>query len=231
MARRCFETDFGETIQSEYPKGCAMGRQGFKTLPDRTRSELAALSCIAPSGYMICLNISLRGPEYFACTYPDAWQREYEKNGYMFSDPVVTWAMTRVGICRWSDIFSLRQAPLLDRALRHGLAFGGAVAILDGGVRSLLSLARSDREYEHDELARCEDLLETLTASTFSATLSIEELDTLRLAAEGLAQKEIAAELDIAEPTVKARLLRAKDKLGARNTTHAVSTAMAAKLL
>lgn len=53
---------------------------------------------------------------------------------------------------------------------------------------------------------------------------------TLRLAEKGLAQKEIAEELTIAKSTVKARLLCAKDKLGARNTTYAVSTAMAARL-
>jgi DNA-binding NarL/FixJ family response regulator len=50
-------------------------------------------------------------------------------------------------------------------------------------------------------------------------------LDTLRLAADGLSGSEIGRKLGIPEETVKSRLRACRDSLGALNTTHAVSIA------
>ena len=92
-------------------------------------------------------------------------------------------------------------------------------------------MARDDRELSDDELTQGLKILEQLAAAKFTTRLTIEEVQTLKLAAQGFSQKEIASELGIAEVTVKARLTKSKDKLGARNTTHAVSIALAERLL
>lgn len=209
-----------------------MANAHFKTLPSQFEKELGVLSYIAAAGYMLGLNVTVRGPEYFFSTYPEGWQREYEKRNYMFIDPMMYWSMTRTGSCRWTEIGLVgRSSPVFKRAKAHGLDYGATLAAVEGGRRLLLSVSRPDREFEDSELEQCLTILRNLGTTTFDSKLTIEELDTLRLAAEGYSQKEIATELGIAEPTVKVRLSKVKDKLDARNTTHAVSIAIAAKLL
>jgi two-component system NarL family response regulator len=56
--------------------------------------------------------------------------------------------------------------------------------------------------------------------------LSLRELDVLRGAARGNANKRIAAELGISEDTVKAHMKNILAKLGANDRTHAVVTAV-----
>ena len=56
--------------------------------------------------------------------------------------------------------------------------------------------------------------------------LSPREIDVLRLIAAGNANKEIAAQLSIAEDTVKSHVTNILAKLGANDRTHAVTTAL-----
>ncbi len=221
-----------KTYRMWLPKSiCPMRSDSFKALPKQFDSELSVLTYISTAGFMIGLNVALRGPEYFHSTYPEGWQREYETNNYMFIDPMVYWGMTRTGTCRWSEIALTRATPVFKRAKAHGLEFGATISTTAGGRRSLLSVARADRELADDELTRCSAIIGALAVATFQSSLTIEELETLKLVAEGHSQKEIAARLGVAEPTVKVRLSKSKDKLGARNTTHAVTLAIAAKLI
>jgi DNA-binding NarL/FixJ family response regulator len=59
-----------------------------------------------------------------------------------------------------------------------------------------------------------------------SQDLTARELDVLQLVAEGLTDREIAAELLIGDQTVKSHVRRVMVKLRARNRTHAVITAL-----
>jgi DNA-binding CsgD family transcriptional regulator len=61
--------------------------------------------------------------------------------------------------------------------------------------------------------------------------LSPHEVRCLRLAAAGLTCEETAARLGRGPETVKSHLGRARLKLGARNTVHAVALAMSADLI
>lgn len=58
-----------------------------------------------------------------------------------------------------------------------------------------------------------------------AVVLTPRELDVLRLAAEGLSNREIGARLHLGEATVKTHLLTAFPKLGARTRTGAVTRA------
>ncbi len=53
--------------------------------------------------------------------------------------------------------------------------------------------------------------------------LTEREIEVLRLIAAGNANKEIAAQLSIAEETVKSRVTSILSKLGANHRTHAVT--------
>lgn len=57
-------------------------------------------------------------------------------------------------------------------------------------------------------------------------TLTPPELDALTLASRGYSVRESAAHLSKSGQTIKAQLGLARLKLGARNTTHAVSIAL-----
>jgi two-component system response regulator DesR len=61
--------------------------------------------------------------------------------------------------------------------------------------------------------------------------LSPRELSVLRLAASGLSQKAIAINLGLSQWTVRDFAAKARSKMGAASTTHAVFTAQARGLL
>jgi DNA-binding NarL/FixJ family response regulator len=57
--------------------------------------------------------------------------------------------------------------------------------------------------------------------------LTDPELMTLTLLANGLAQKQIAWEMGVTVRTVREHVVKAQEKLGARNRIHAVALALA----
>lgn len=69
-------------------------------------------------------------------------------------------------------------------------------------------------------------LKEKLSAHHVSSPLSGREIEVLRLVAQGLANKEIAAQLGLSEPTVKTYIVRLLAKLGAPDRTRAVTIAL-----
>lgn len=71
----------------------------------------------------------------------------------------------------------------------------------------------------------------TRLASMMQSRLSERELDVLRLVAKGRRNKEIAAELQISEPTVKTHVANILSKLRAADRTEAVTVALKQRLL
>ncbi len=69
-------------------------------------------------------------------------------------------------------------------------------------------------------------LLGRMTAGGGGETLTLRELEVVRLVARGASNREIARDLRISEATVKTHLLKIFDKLGVADRTSAVTTAM-----
>jgi DNA-binding NarL/FixJ family response regulator len=69
-------------------------------------------------------------------------------------------------------------------------------------------------------------LVRKLSEHQASSPLSAREIDVLRLIAQGRANKEIAHELGLSEPTVKTYITRMLAKLGAPDRTRAVTMAL-----
>jgi two-component system, NarL family, response regulator len=67
---------------------------------------------------------------------------------------------------------------------------------------------------------------ERMSEYPIAAHLTPREIDVLRLLARGLRNKEIAAELDVSETTVKWFVKNILEKLGANDRTAAVTTAL-----
>jgi len=116
-----------------------------------------------------------------------------------------------------------------------GLNFGAVVSVLlrnDMGKRSYGLFFRDDREFTDAELSSLLRIVTALHAPRVDEpTLTAAEIEALKLQAEGLRLKQIAARLGISESAVKARLNNVKRKLGARTQSQAASIAAARRIL
>ena len=108
--------------------------------------------------------------------------------------------------------------------------------------RRLAALIKADPEIVFVAVAEAEEadvvvgqrVIATAAAATLpqeGVALTPRELDVLRLVAQGLGNKEIAAELDLSTHTVKYHLASVLAKLGVRSRTEAVSRGIRTGLL
>ncbi len=106
--------------------------------------------------------------------------------------------------------------------------------------RRLAALVKADPEIllvaeaEAADVVVSERVIATAAPATVpreGAALTPRELDVLRLVAQGLGNKEIAAELDLSAHTVKYHLASVLAKLGVRSRTEAVSRGIRTGLL
>ena len=106
--------------------------------------------------------------------------------------------------------------------------------------RRLAALVKADREIvlvaeaEEADVVVSERVIATAAPATVpreGAALTPRELDVLRLVAQGLGNKEIAAELALSTHTVKYHLASVLAKLGVRSRTEAVSRGIRTGLL
>ena len=106
--------------------------------------------------------------------------------------------------------------------------------------RRLAALVKADPEIvlvaeaEEADVVVSERVIATAAPATLpqeGAALTPRELDVLRLVAQGLGNKEIAAELDLSAHTVKYHLASVLAKLGVRSRTEAVSRGIRTGLL
>ena len=201
-------------------------------LPDIEKLE-TRLRGVVPGGYMLALNIRYLTPEFLQSTYPSDWVTIYTDRRYVLFDPVVVWARFSVGTTRWSEIPTgySRGAGLhiLDHASQFGLNYGGVVSSRGpSGSHCLcvLSGARADRELRLSELQSMAAILDEIVEAVGEhAGLAEVELEALRDLAAGLTHNEIADQRGVSPATIKKRLERAREVLGARNAVHAVAIA------
>ena len=111
---------------------------------------------ISGSGYYIALRVGFAFPLEEVNELPTAWVNHYTKLRFMLQDPVIRWIYSNTGTVRWSEIGIEDPLRVLDQAQTFGLRYGVAVSCVDentDGQRSFGHFARSDREFEADEIA------------------------------------------------------------------------------
>lgn len=190
-------------------------------------SVLPLYRIMAPAGFILAFNLTMRGPEYFHSEYPKDWQREYERKNYAWGDPILLWAAVNTGDKRWSDVRLPDLVGVFKAAERFNIRYGATFSRKHSGKKSVLTVAHDTREFTDEEmtiLARSFDML--VVEAKIDGTLTEVELDTLRCVQQGMEYPEIAALLGISVPTVKVRVEKARTKLGARNTAQAVAIAV-----
>ncbi|MEM6891524.1 MAG: autoinducer binding domain-containing protein [Pseudomonadota bacterium] len=116
---------------------------------------------IATAGYAIAVNLGPGSVDYSHSTYPGVWQELYVKEGLHFGDPIIIHAMrNEPGKSRWSEIAVPDSMNVLERAHQFGMRFGAVVWLPNArGFMSILTAARSDREFSDAELEALETSL------------------------------------------------------------------------
>lgn len=81
----------------------------------------------------------------------------------------------------------------------------------------------------HSKSFRSDDAHSSLESGRFC--LPIRQVEALRNAAAGMTSRDAARAMGISPCTVRSHLAKARDALGAKNTTHAVALAIARGIL
>lgn len=182
---------------------------------------------MAPSGFVLALNLSWVGPEFLHSEFPDKWREIYESKGYFMFDPIYYWAVTHSGRVRWSEVGLPDPQGIRKKAAKYGLVYGATVAQKAGNKKSFLSVSRADAEFTEPEFAKLEGfLMKWLDVVTERPLLKPGEFEALKCLRDGLDQAEIAKTLGVSLSTVKKRFRSIRKKFGAATIAEALSIAV-----
>ena len=194
--------------------------------------------------------VSADGEQYGCGSYPLGWVQHYIEKDYLRIDPVVLECFQRFHPVDWSRLdWSSRAAKALRKdAIAHGIGSQGLSIPIRGpqGQFAVFTVTDdcADEAWQAFIAGHQRDLI--LIAHYFNRkaldirgerapepirALSPRELDTLTYLAMGYARGQVAEMLGISEHTLRAYVESARFKLGAVNTIHAVSRALAEGLI
>ncbi len=194
--------------------------------------ELKELGILSPLGYGIGLHIRFTSPLVSIYTWPQTWQDHYTNNVYGLRDPMVAWAFAKQGVCRWSECPIPDPFSIIKQAAEFGLRFGATVSYGRISSRTIVGIARDDREFTLDELVQAQDLVADLhNKAELPENLTGAQREALKLVSTGHRYAEAATALGISESAFKLRLSSARTRLLAKTTAEAVQRAKDYKLL
>jgi len=191
-----------------------------------------SLSALSPTGFFYALHIRFALPLIHHQTFPRAWTDHYTEEAYALRDPIIAWGFSTTGQTRWSEIDIPDPFDILGQAQEHGMVYGLAVSCGPMQSRTIASSARADREFTDAEI----DSFRQIVADMHEITqppenLTPAQIEALKLIAEGHRHAAAAAELNISESALKARLTSARQRLLARTTAEAIQRARDYRLL
>ncbi|GFE67284.1 helix-turn-helix transcriptional regulator [Litoreibacter roseus] len=195
-------------------------------LPD-VETGLQEIDAVARSGFFLAFNMSTLGADFATTTFPERWQNLYMAKNYASSDPLMIWALGNDGRKRWSDV----TFPDLDNVLRtareHGLVYGGILAATINGHKSILSVARPDRQLHDHEIGRLDKIFRAWSTALFEVpAITEKETIVLKHLSEGHSIEDVAAQIQLSVPAVKKRIESARRRLQVRTTIEAVALAI-----
>ncbi len=193
---------------------------------------LEKLDQLAPMGYTVGLHIRFASPLVYKSSYPTEWVDHYNSHSYYLRDPLVFWGVGVEGTTRWSHIPLPDPFSVMKKAAAYGLAYGAVSSYGPITSRSIVGIARSDREFSDEEM----DLLRELTVQLHieakpPSELTRAQIEALQCVANGDRHTAAAAKLGISESAFKARLQSARLRLEARTTSEAIRKAREFRLL
>jgi DNA-binding CsgD family transcriptional regulator len=189
------------------------------------------------------------GGPYLAVTYSPEWVEHYKEARFIDFDPAIHVGLRRMLPIDWAefDRTDKRVRRLFGEAGEFGLGHHGISLPVHGyqGDRALISITsdatsgdwqRLRRHYIRDFQILALHLHQAILRieggqRAVATALSPRERECLQWIAEGKTNWECAVILGLSERTVRFYLESARHKLGATNTTHAVTKAAKASLL
>lgn len=190
---------------------------------------------ISPAGFYVAIRVGFSFPEEELNNLPDNWVEFYTTHGLVVHDPAMKWVYGNTGAMKMSDIALPDPHQVRERAAVFGLSHGAVISVMttaDRGRRSYGFFFRADRDFDPQDLLNLRNILDKLHSGVAGeAQLTAAEIEALKMQAEGLRLKQIAAALGISESAVKARLNNAKRKLGAKTLSQAASIAAGRRML
>jgi LuxR family transcriptional regulator len=190
---------------------------------------------IAPAGYYVALRVGFSFPEEEVNELPNIWVEFYTTHGLVVQDPAMRWVYGNTGAIRFSELTLPDPHQVRAHAAVFGMGHGAVVSVMqpqDRGRRSYGIFFRDDRDFVDSEMDGLLRIVQGLhLGPEDEKTLTLAEIEALKLQSEGMRLKQIAARLGISESAVKARLNNVKRKLGARTQSQAASIAAARRIL
>ena len=189
---------------------------------------------ISPAGFYVAIRVGFSFPEEELNALPENWVEFYTTHGLVVHDPAMRWVYGNVGVIRMAEITLPDPHQVRERAAVFGLSHGAVISVMtpaDRGRRSYGLFFRADRDFEPADLQSLRGIVQKLHSGVETEiALTAAEVEALKMQAEGLRLKQIAAALGISESAVKARLNNAKRKLGAKTQSQAASIAAARRM-
>jgi len=194
-----------------------------KTVLDR---ELVKLGELAPKGYFVALHIRFTSPLMSFQTYDPKWTDHYTENGYVLRDPMTAWGFCTTGWTRWSNRIIPDPFGIFKEAASYGLTYGATISCGPIRSRTIVSVARADREFDDSEINMAQAIANQLhDMSEPPHRLTKAQAEALKMIADGYRHAAAAATIGISESALKARLTAAREKLMARTTAEAIQRA------
>lgn len=193
---------------------------------------LEKLDQLAPMGYTVGLHIRFASPLVYKSSYPPEWVDHYNSHSYYLRDPLVFWGVGVEGTTRWSRIPLPDPFSVMKKAAAYGLSYGAVSSYGPITSRSIVGIARSDREFTDEELDQLRELTVQLHIEAKPPSeLTKAQIEALQCVANGDRHTAAAAKLGISESAFKARLQSARLRLEARTTSEAIRKAREFRLL
>ena len=190
------------------------------------------LGAAAPAGFAAGLHIRFAAPLVAVNTYNPQWAEIYTVNAYALRDPMVAWGLSTEGRTRWSEIELPDPFNIWGQAAEFGINFGVVVSCGPISSRSIVGVARGDREFTVDEMDEIQQIVLSLhQISEPPSELTPAQVEALRCIADGDRHAAAASKLGISESAFKARLISARTRLMARTTSEAIQRAKEYRLL
>jgi len=193
--------------------------------------------------YEMVLSPTNQHDAFSSTNFPTLWIDQYARQRYTRDDPVISHAMRMSRPFLWDEIrrhphLTLRQKTIFNEAADVGLTAGAIVPLHGPGpIKAYVSVTSNMPDDRFAQLfARCRHELLLLAtyahaqlvklgvgAPMTSLSLSPREIEVMTWTALGYSAWDIAEKLSISAHTVKEHIDRSKEKLGAKNKTHAAS--------
>jgi len=192
----------------------------------------SVLSNFATRGYFAAMHIRFTRPLFQEQTLPADWVEHYTAGGLFLRDPAMAWGYAHIGYTRWSEITLPDAAGIFAQAREFGLNFGVVVAHGPPDTRSIVILARHDREATAGEMMSLHRaVVDWHTYLRPSYDLTPAQIAALKAIADGGRQADVAEMLGISVSALKARLAAARASLGAKTINEAIKIARDYRLL